>query len=674
MKKRISLLIILVTLLVFAIPVYAQSAVGRIVITNILSDATNFPDVIVNAFILSSDGEPVMGLSKDMLQLIENGNEVVFEMEETASGSHTVLAFDIGNWVGNPIKRNNTILVKDIILETSLHYVDSMNENDFVEIHVIYGKEPILVQGFTNDKQILREKIQQLNWENNTDTQGLEVAHQAVVSLSEQPNTFSKHVIFFSAGIVSINQYSDAEYTTIARKASSHNILFHSIHVVDWKSGSESWAEKPKHISEETGGVFVSYVDDEDLNPLYQSLENSQTIYKFRYRSPIGNDVTQRTVELNYIGGQQVSDTKIYDIDPSLIASANIVVTVNNGENITVNSEKEAVSVPIHVVLNGLANRKITNISFWVNDQEVGGLEAIDATTYTTTWQFSPKNLGLNYGNTAISLVVKAVDEFGDSHEGRAEANISIEKPLGFVCEITGTVFGDSVALACVKSGMTDLAFVFVLVILVLAVLLFLNRKTVAKVGKDVGVRMTSMVERFTNRLKKLEPKARLSAIKGIAEGERKEFELFGETPIGVDAEFSKLVLDNPNISGLHCVFHEDHEGIWSIEDQESTNGTYVNGKRITPFQSKEIESGVLIELAPVEYGGIKFEFKIIDSYNDDVLDDHSDYDDDGGDDSGGQAAVRVTQRNTQPRDMADVISSEDEDNYRPSDSANQRW
>ena len=224
------------------------------------------------------------------------------------------------------------------------------------------------------------------------------------------------------------------------------------------------------------------------------------------------------------------------------------------------------------------------------------------------------------------------------------------------------------------KSGVTDLAFVFVLVAFVLVVYILLNPKKSVEKVKNAGVRMTSMVERFTNRLKKLEPKARLSAIKGISEGERKEFDLFGETPVGVDAEFSKLVLDNPNISGLHCVFHEDHEGIWSIEDQESTNGTYVNGQRITPFQSKEIESGVLIELAPVEYGGIKFEFKIIDSYNDDVLDDHFDYDDDGGDDSGDQPDVRVTQRNTQPRDMADVVSPEDEDDYEPSDSANQRW
>ena len=672
MKKRNSFLIVFVLLLLFPIPINAQSSAGRVIITNIVSDTTVFPDVIVNAFVLGADGGSLPNLSKDMMQLKENGNDVFFEMEQTISGTHTVLAFDIGNWAGNPIKRNNTILVKDIMLETSLYYVDSMNENDFVEIFVIYDKEPILVQDFTNDKQQLREKILQLNWENNKDTYGLEVAHQAVVSLSEQPNAFSKHVIFFSAGIMSINRYSDAEYTAIARKASSHNILFNSIHVVDWKSGAESLAEKPKYISEETGGVFVSYLDDEDLNPLYQILENSQTIYKFRYRSPIGNGVIQRTIELSYIGGQPISDTEIYNIDPSLLAPASVVVTVNNGDPITVNPQKEAVSVPIHVVLNGLGNREITNIFFWVNEDEVGGLETIDASTYTTTWHISPKNLGLNYGDTSVSIVIKAVDELGDVHEGRAETNINIDTPRDVLCQMIGVVFGENATLACEESGMTLSTLVFAILALVLGVLLWFKRGAVAEISKDVGVRMTSMVERFTKRLMKLEPKARLIAIKGVVEGERKEFNLYGETSIGVDPEYSKPVLDNPNISGLHCVFHEDHEGVWSVEDQDSTNGTYVNGARITPFEAKEIETGAFIELAPVEYGGIKFRFEIIDPFVDDK-DDYFGYGDDG-DDADPKLDVRVTQRNTQPRSMSDNDIYEKEEEHQASDSANQRW
>ena len=407
MKKRVLSLIIVILLFVFAMPIGAQSAVEKIRITNTSTNSVVFPEITVDALLLRSDGTSLPGLSEEMIQITENGNNVFFEMEETLSGSYTVLVFDLGKWIANPTVGNNSILVKDIMLEISLRYIESIKENDFVEIVVIYEKEPILAQVFTNDKQQLREAIQRLNWENYSDSYGIEAAHQAVISLSEQPDTFSKRILFFSTGIMMINKRSSAEYTTVARNASSQDIFFNTIHVVDWREVPEEWMVKPKHISEETGGVFVSYLDNGDLTPLYQALENNRTMYKFKYRSAIGSGVTERTVNLSYLGGQQVSDSNTYTVAPAWVAPASITVTVS--ENIAVNSEKEAVSVPIHVVLNGLGNRKITNISFWVNDQEIGGLEAIDDLTYTTTWQFSPKNLGLNYGDTAISLVVKGV-------------------------------------------------------------------------------------------------------------------------------------------------------------------------------------------------------------------------------------------------------------------------
>ena len=40
------------------------------------------------------------------------------------------------------------------------------------------------------------------------------------------------------------------------------------------------------------------------------------------------------------------------------------------------------------------------------------------------------------------------------------------------------------------------------------------------------------------------------------------------------------IVLDNPTVSGHHCKIYEAG-GTWFVEDLNSTNGTYVNGKKV---------------------------------------------------------------------------------------------
>jgi len=40
------------------------------------------------------------------------------------------------------------------------------------------------------------------------------------------------------------------------------------------------------------------------------------------------------------------------------------------------------------------------------------------------------------------------------------------------------------------------------------------------------------------------------------------------------------IVLDNPAVSGHHCKFYESG-GTWFVDDLNSTNGTYVNRRRV---------------------------------------------------------------------------------------------
>lgn len=670
MQKKVLLLLAFVTLLL-VIPTHAQSSVDSVVITNIYTDIEIFPQITVNGFFSQADGTNVSGISKEVLQLTENGQTVDFKITQVDAGSHTTIVFDMGKWIDNSLTRDNQKRVKEIMLDIALHYIGTMNDNDFVQIIAIYSDAPIIMQDFTNEKDRLRDVVNNLSWNNDTHTSGLEALGYAISSLSKQENAFSKRILFLSPGIMKVNPFGEYK-ESIAESAFQAKIPIHSVNV-NWNYDHKLYGESIEYVATETNGVFVPYLSEQDLDILYSSLDDNQASYQFTYRSLDGTSI-QRTVELTYTSGGGISDSKIYNIDPALIAPFGVSVNVNNGQDITVNSEKEDEPVPIQVTLNGVGNRRITDVSFWVDGANLGSLAPDDAGIYTTIWNISPRQLKLPRGDIEVTIHINILDELDVVHEGIAASRITVDYALVEPCKtISKLGAGDGLVDACTKSGITLTTLLFIIIAIALAVALWLKRDTVAEVGKVAKVRITNAVERLTNRLTKLEPKARLIAMKGIADGERKEFDMFGETPVGVDNEFSKLVLDNPNISGLHCTFHEDHEGIWTIEDQESTNGTFVNGKRISPFSPQEIETGVTIELAPVEYGGIKFRFEVIDPFAEDT-NERSIYDEQSDNEKETLKDVRVTQRNTQPRDFGNEEIENDSEKFEPSDPANQSW
>ena len=197
-------------------------------------------------------------------------------------------------------------------------------------------------------------------------------------------------------------------------------------------------------------------------------------------------------------------------------------------------------------------------------------------------------------------------------------------------------------------------------VLLVLAINYIRNKEK----RNYVGQANTNEVVRLTARVRRQEPKARLIALQGLPRTERLEFDLFGETPIGRSKEYAQLIFDNDNLSRLHCIIHESHAGYWTIEDQESANGTFVNGFKLQPFVEKEIDQGSIIELGPVEYGGIKFRFEIIDVFsgNADWLSDD-------------ESLNRINESQKDDVRTTQVIKSRTEDtDFDPSDPANQKW
>ena len=67
---------------------------------------------------------------------------------------------------------------------------------------------------------------------------------------------------------------------------------------------------------------------------------------------------------------------------------------------------------------------------------------------------------------------------------------------------------------------------------------------------------------------------------------------------IGRSGSRSDLVIDEPTVSGLHAQLQEETDGVFSLRDEGSTNGTYVNLEPISAAGVR-LEDGDLIHLGP---------------------------------------------------------------------------
>lgn len=66
---------------------------------------------------------------------------------------------------------------------------------------------------------------------------------------------------------------------------------------------------------------------------------------------------------------------------------------------------------------------------------------------------------------------------------------------------------------------------------------------------------------------------------------------------LGSDPERVDLVCDSPHVSGVHCRILRGPDGVWLVEDLQSSNGTWVRGARLPAMQPTAVVLGERIAL-----------------------------------------------------------------------------
>jgi len=662
-----------------ATPAFGETS-AQVVIHSVNTDAASFPQVTLMVSVLDGHGQPITGIRSSEFEVTENDQQVAIQVEEQEVGLQTSLVLDMGSWINNPFGENQR--VRDILKDAALGFVNTMRKADKTEIIAVYGETPVVVVPFTSDKETLQQAIYNLQWDNTQVSYGTNGIAKADEDLSATPTTLYRAVLFISGGIMQRDYPQSHEEATAKHLAGNHIPVF-SLYI-PWKTKDEPYVYWIQQFPAMTNGMFAKWQSSRTLNDLFAAMGRYRTQYQITYRSSNGKD-TSRKVSVGYQG---TYGNKTYTVDARWLKPPTVQIVVNNGKAVwrKATSEKDDVhnmpmtSVPVEITLAGLGGRQITEIHFFVNGEERAAPTQTAPGKYTTTWDIS--NI-VTPGQNQETLEVTVKDELGITAQGKQVVSVEVTPPvaLNLVCAGVSKipVIGHKAGDLCVRSGVNLMTVILSAVVLVLGVLLWKKKEAVAAVGHDIGVRATNVVKRFTNRLQSMEPKAKLVAKRGFPEDAvRKEFDIFGETKIGRSREFANLIFENDNISRLHCVLHEDLNGGWSIEDQDSANGTFVNGERLTPFNRVPLSDGDLIELAPVEYGGFEFAFVVLERH-DDIFGEGDEEDDLWattnaasiseilGDDDGAEPDVRKTQRMS-------AIEDASETSWDIDDPANQRY
>lgn len=144
----------------------------------------------------------------------------------------------------------------------------------------------------------------------------------------------------------------------------------------------------------------------------------------------------------------------------------------------------------------------------------------------------------------------------------------------------------------------------------IFAIFVLLNIGPAARTG---GRAMTQFIDRVTSRRVPSAPRAYLVVMEGDTNIGR-TLELYGDTPLGNSRQFAELLFqqnsDDSAVSRLHCTVL-DLENHFKIKDEDSANGTYLNGTRLEPLNEARLEDGDMIELGQVERGGVRLMFQV---------------------------------------------------------------
>ncbi|MEW6566695.1 MAG: FHA domain-containing protein [Chloroflexota bacterium] len=406
-------------------------------------------------------------------------------------------------------------------------------------------------------------------------------------------------IVLFSAG--SLEDYADVAERALNLGVPIYVVL---VRTPETETFAEYWSQALRPMAEATMGEFIVSGEMSALDSLFNDVTSLRRQQILSYRSASASSGARQvrldlTTSVGVLSAAAQYSISVQPPQVNLLTPGAGTVIVRQGLGRS-STPEEAVpdftTVVAQMAWPDGYPRRLRGAQLLVNDLPTGQARLTEAGV-EITWDLRAYQ---TEAQVPAVLIVQVEDELG-LQAASAPVTVAVEyqpKP--------GFDFSESVLLY-VSGGVS-------LVALALGVFLFIKRKKVGPAVHQVGEGIVDFIERVTGRRSSLVARAFLVPLEGFDEPPTKSFEVYGTTAIGRSRRHADLLFhineeDSP-ISRLHCTIldEDDH---FAIRDEDSSNGTFLNGEKLTPLTAVVLQDGDTLDIAPLERGGLRFLFQV---------------------------------------------------------------
>ncbi|MEN6478912.1 MAG: FHA domain-containing protein [Anaerolineales bacterium] len=371
-------------------------------------------------------------------------------------------------------------------------------------------------------------------------------------------------VVVISDGI---DTTSAEDVTDVVDRATAIDAALYTIKVGPSNRGDAATLQR---LAKLTGGAYAAYSGEGSLDALQEQLAASRNRVRVTYRSAVSQQGIHGTaIQISGIGSSYASNEYHWSINllpPSVTISSPqngmVIERVPSGRNVDpALVEPTELGLTVRVDFPDSHPRAITKVALLVN----GVAQDLDSSR--PAWNMA----NTRPGKWPYSLVVQAYDELGLVGESEPiNVIVDLQVPEGATCAPNDW-------LCLVKKNANWLAIGALTI--ALAVVAVTKRREVVQIANSVGQKVKDTVAAVGGRSRK--PLAFLVATDAAGNPTERYAIVNPKTTIGRDRQLATLILDDETVSKYHAQLLQNRDNSFLLNDEGSSNGTFVNDRRL---------------------------------------------------------------------------------------------
>ena len=588
--RKISLiLVIFFIILTSTSVVLAETSPAQLEIRRV--DQSSFPDNRFYFYAYNVNGNPVPGLTSADIAVYDDQVPVQFSLAEKEAGVRVVFVIDAG--IGITAKGATGLTRYAEMKEFINSFVNRMGINSSVMVLTDENSNFRIISDFGTDPTKIKEQLDAYNPNPNDYSNGVDAINKAITELKNINDDKKEFIVLLTSGL-------EREVTSSMTlfKENLKNTDAPIVSAVLFRGDQGNWSNKLIEISTLARGEFLYYnlKTRDTLDTFFEHIFEWRNQYEVTYRMP---NIASGTHEISLTNTANTIQTSAkYNLE---VSPPEVRIVEPADDQVIKQSAVDKLNTKVQVSFPDGLTRKISSVVLYVDGQVLGTISNPQDLEVNIPWDSSGYKIT---ERAPLQMEVEVTDEVGLTNRSNT---IVISLDPEDILEAAKQMSPLSLGL---QIGALALA-------LAAVVLVIIFRRSIASAGGTILTRAGEIIESITKPRRALTAKATLEVIAGTESKEK--IDIYGTTPIGRSRKNADLVFhaaeENSPISRLHCTIL-DEEDVFYIRDEDSQWGTYLNNNKLDPLDKYQLSEGDEITLAPLERGGIRVRFSLLQAEN----------------------------------------------------------